>query len=57
MDRLERQREGIGAGSWFMNTGAPWPEHKDRQPDQRLVCLFCRLFYSIDKSLVHQSIS
>ena len=35
LDRMDRPREGMNAGAWYISGGAPWPEHKDRQPDQR----------------------
>ena len=36
MDRLDRPRENMGAGPWYMSGSSPWPDPKDRQPDQRL---------------------
>lgn len=37
VDRLERVREGPGGGGWYIPGGGPWSEHKERQPEQRLV--------------------
>jgi len=41
MDRLERVREGVGGGGWYIpgGGGSPWPDHKERQPVQRSVPL------------------
>jgi len=36
MDRLDRPRENMSAGPWYFSGGSPWPDPKDRQPDQRL---------------------
>jgi len=37
MDRMERVREGAGGAGWYIpgGGGSPWPDHKERQPDQR----------------------
>jgi len=40
MDRMDRVREGAGGGGWYIpgaGGGSPWPDHKERQPDQRSV--------------------
>ena len=50
MDRLERVREGAGGGGWYIPGGgaggSPWPDHKERPPDQRSVCSTAVLYSS-----------
>jgi len=33
MDRLDRVREGAGAGGWYISGGggSPWPDHKEQR--------------------------
>jgi len=49
--RLDRVREGAGGGGWYIpggGGGSPWPDHKERQPDQRSVRSHCILSLSLD---------
>ena len=48
IERIERRRENVGGGNYFMHGngggGVPWADHKEHEPDQRLVHTLFNLF-------------